>query len=489
MLAQRERGTNRGSPSAWASPRRPSATTSRASWPSSLDSRAQAAGYAIRNRLPELDDPEAEPCHPGVAMAAALLMAGPRRPRRPPRLRERPADRRTPASPTPSVVPTATAPPDPTPEPLTLEPPHAVDARVVAADVDTRGRRGGTIQVTVSSTANSASTSSSCDGTQPGPIRCAWHRSPPPRIGSATRRRRSSRNGRSGRRPGEQGEPPAPYRRAGSAPPGATLEIPIVVDPPRRRTRRVRPPAPRRQRPAQLQGGGPADCASGALMLPILRHGPRPTPSCTRRLGARSTRIARSSPRSRRSRRSAASRSPTSAPGSGTTRCCSHGARVNLWHRVGPCAARRGRRRVVDAHQPNIRIVEGAPTSLPLRDGAVDIVLTSLIDPDDASLGAVAEAQRVLVRAAADRHRSLRPRRRAALLEPEVVDHVIEATQRRTGWWLRHGFKIKVVHAAGPRRLGRRLTSSSAPLRRPRARVLMGPAAIAPPQPRPLPHG
>jgi hypothetical protein len=23
----------------------------------------------------------------------------------------------------------------------------------------------------------------------------------------------------------------------------------------------------------------------------------------------------------------------------------------------------------------------------------------------------------------------------------------MEATQRRTGWWLRHGFKIKVVHA------------------------------------------
>jgi SAM-dependent methyltransferase len=106
------------------------------------------------------------------------------------------------------------------------------------------------------------------------------------------------------------------------------------------------------------------------------------------------------------------------------------------------------RRRAAGAHQPNIRIVEGAPTALPLRDGAVDIVLTSLIDPDDSSLPAVSEALRVL-----------RPSGRlivigyygrddvAALLEPEVVEQAREATQRRTGWWLRNGFKIKVVHA------------------------------------------
>ena len=35
----------------------------------------------------------------------------------------------------------------------------------------------------------------------------------------------------------------------------------------------------------------------------------------------------------------------------------------------------------------------------------------------------------------------------AQLLEPEVVAAAMEATQRRTGWWLRNGFKIKVVHA------------------------------------------
>jgi SAM-dependent methyltransferase len=106
------------------------------------------------------------------------------------------------------------------------------------------------------------------------------------------------------------------------------------------------------------------------------------------------------------------------------------------------------RRRVVRSHQPNIRIVEGSSTALPLRDGAVDVVLTSLIDPDDRSLDAIAEARRVL-----------RPGGRlivvghygrddvAALLEPEVVEHAMEATHHRTGWWRRNGFKIKVVHA------------------------------------------
>jgi SAM-dependent methyltransferase len=113
-----------------------------------------------------------------------------------------------------------------------------------------------------------------------------------------------------------------------------------------------------------------------------------------------------------------------------------------------PSLLAEARRRAVDAHQPNIRIVEGEPTALPLRDGAVDIVLSSRIDPDDRSLPAIAEARRVL-----------RPGGRlivighygrddvASLLEPEVVEHIMEATQRRTGWWLRNGFKIKVVHA------------------------------------------
>jgi SAM-dependent methyltransferase len=106
------------------------------------------------------------------------------------------------------------------------------------------------------------------------------------------------------------------------------------------------------------------------------------------------------------------------------------------------------RRRVADAHQPNIRIVEGDPTDLPLRDGAVDIILTSRIEPDDASLPVVRECLRVL-----------RPGGRlivigyygrddvSSLLEPEVVAHVQQATRRRTGWWLRNDFKIKVVHA------------------------------------------
>lgn len=106
------------------------------------------------------------------------------------------------------------------------------------------------------------------------------------------------------------------------------------------------------------------------------------------------------------------------------------------------------RRRAAGAHQPNIRIVEGEGTRLPLRDGAVDIVLTGRIDPEDGSRAAIAEALRVL-----------RPGGRlivigyygrddvASLLEPEVVAHAMAATQRRTGWWLRNGFKIKVVHS------------------------------------------
>jgi SAM-dependent methyltransferase len=106
------------------------------------------------------------------------------------------------------------------------------------------------------------------------------------------------------------------------------------------------------------------------------------------------------------------------------------------------------RRRAAASMQPNIRIVEGEPTGLPLRDRAVDVVLSGTIEPDDRSLPEVAEALRVL-----------RPEGRlivigyygrddvSKLLEPEVVAHAREATQRRTGWWLRRGFKIKVVHA------------------------------------------
>jgi SAM-dependent methyltransferase len=106
------------------------------------------------------------------------------------------------------------------------------------------------------------------------------------------------------------------------------------------------------------------------------------------------------------------------------------------------------RRRAAESRQPNLRIVEGTDTRLPLRDGAVDVVLSGHIAADDRWLPAIEEAMRVL-----------RPAGRlvvfgyygrddvAELLEPEVVAHASEATHRRTGWWLRHGFKIKVVHA------------------------------------------
>ncbi len=106
------------------------------------------------------------------------------------------------------------------------------------------------------------------------------------------------------------------------------------------------------------------------------------------------------------------------------------------------------RRRAAGSGQPNLRIVDGDFPRLPLRDATVDIVLTSRIEPDDGSLASVDEALRVL-----------RPGGRLVvigyygrddvtdLLEPEVVEHARAATQRRSGWWLRNGFKIKVVHA------------------------------------------
>ncbi|MGH2462094.1 MAG: class I SAM-dependent methyltransferase [Candidatus Limnocylindria bacterium] len=113
-----------------------------------------------------------------------------------------------------------------------------------------------------------------------------------------------------------------------------------------------------------------------------------------------------------------------------------------------PALLGEARLRAMAAHQPNIRMVEGEPTALPLRDGAVDIVLHGLIEAEEAAMPAIAEALRVL-----------RPGGRlvvigyygrddvAPLFEPEVVSYARQATQRRIGWWLRHGFKIKVVHA------------------------------------------
>jgi len=106
------------------------------------------------------------------------------------------------------------------------------------------------------------------------------------------------------------------------------------------------------------------------------------------------------------------------------------------------------RRRAVEAHQPNIRIVEGSPEHLPLRDETVDIVLSASIEPDDASLPAVAEAMRILRRDGRLVVIGYYGRDDVSnLLEPEVVAHQVAATHRRSGWWLRHGFKIKVVHA------------------------------------------
>jgi SAM-dependent methyltransferase len=113
-----------------------------------------------------------------------------------------------------------------------------------------------------------------------------------------------------------------------------------------------------------------------------------------------------------------------------------------------PTLLAEARRLAAEAHQPNVRFVEGDATSLPLRDGAVDFVLSADITPDDGSIPAISEAMRVL-----------RPGGRlvvigyygrddvAPLLDPETLARAIEATHRRTGWWLKNGFKIKVVHS------------------------------------------
>lgn len=106
------------------------------------------------------------------------------------------------------------------------------------------------------------------------------------------------------------------------------------------------------------------------------------------------------------------------------------------------------RQRASDAHQPNLRIVEGGPEALPLRDEAVDVVLSDLIDADDASLPAIAEMLRILRRGGRLILMGYYGRdQMAALLDPEVVARARAATQRRSGWWLRNGFKIKVVHS------------------------------------------
>ncbi|MDQ3881494.1 MAG: class I SAM-dependent methyltransferase [Chloroflexota bacterium] len=106
-------------------------------------------------------------------------------------------------------------------------------------------------------------------------------------------------------------------------------------------------------------------------------------------------------------------------------------------------AARRARA----AHQPNLRIVAGSPDRLPLRDAAVDVVLSGEIEPDDGSLARVTEALRVLrpgghliVMSNYGRDEASR------LLEPELVERAIAASHHRTGWWRRHGFRIKVIH-------------------------------------------
>lgn len=95
----------------------------------------------------------------GAAMVAALLLAAclpEPSPTASPSPRAEPTVTPT-ASPSPSAVPTASAAPTPTPEPsLSLEPPEALDDRIVAVNVATNVPAGdsGTITLTVTSAAD-----------------------------------------------------------------------------------------------------------------------------------------------------------------------------------------------------------------------------------------------------------------------------------------------------------------------------------------------
>lgn len=105
------------------------------------------------------------------------------------------------------------------------------------------------------------------------------------------------------------------------------------------------------------------------------------------------------------------------------------------------------RRRARAAHQPNLRIVEGSPDRLPLRDGAVDVVLSGKIEPEDDSLPAVDEALRVLRPSGHLIVISNYGRDEASrLLEPEHAERLVAVSHHRTGWWKLHGFKVKVIH-------------------------------------------
>ena len=112
-----------------------------------------------------------------------------------------------------------------------------------------------------------------------------------------------------------------------------------------------------------------------------------------------------------------------------------------------PVLREEARARARATHQPNLRIVEGEPERLPLRDAVVDVVLSGSLEPDDASLPRVEEALRVLrpgghLIAIANYGRDEASR----LLEPEVVERLIAASHYKRGWWVQHGFKIKVIH-------------------------------------------
>ena len=156
-----------------------------------------------------------------------------------------------------------------------------------------------------------------------------------------------------------------------------------------------------------------------------------------------------------------------------------------------PALVDEARRRAAELHQPNLRIVEGiARARIPLRDGAVDVVLTGLIDADDASLPLIAEAMRVLrpggrlvVIGYYGRDDVAAPARaggRAARAGGDAAPHGLVAAQRLQDQGR--------PHAPRPARRGDRPRAAPAPVRRPRTDLPDGPAsAHAGDEARPLP--
>ena len=297
----------------------------------------------------------------------------------------------------------AGAEPQPTADGSILPAPTASDPTRISY---TRERRGGGGRLGTSWSSSSPTSaprscrSSSCAGRPRSTSTSSWPRSSRPRSASARVATRSSRTGRSGSRArASTGSRPARPRWAGDRSCRRDAHHPGRWRRGRRRPGLLRPADPQRRGAApERRQPGLARRLTVPVTRAILPAWTEPDPALHAPPGRGDRpRIARCWPRWSGSCRCPASGSPTSGPGSATTRCS--------WRSepAGPTASNRtrslldeARQRASAAHQPNLRIVEGGLDLLPLRDGAVDIVLSGLIEANDASLPGIAELLRVI---------------------------------------------------------------------------------------------